>query len=245
MANIAPIVDSSHSPSPSAPLPKLALFSGHDTTLMPMLATLGDKVWSGTEWAPYASIILIEIHEILNADEAFPSGYAFRLIYNGQVLTSKMDGCAAGSELCDSQVLVKQVMPFAKYMERDCASTFAPAVPPAAPASDSDDLMKEMKTATENLVAAPGGVWVIVVTVLISMTAGGILMWLLMRRQMKKYADYRRESVLGDLSLRVMSNDENQFHTEGDQGGIDSAVSTGGYGATNEDEKKVDFPNLL
>jgi ubiquitin-like domain-containing CTD phosphatase 1 len=41
--------------------PKLALFSGHDTTLMPILATLGGDVWAGAEWAPYASMILIEL----------------------------------------------------------------------------------------------------------------------------------------------------------------------------------------
>ena len=54
MSNISPIVN----PPPTKdgsnknPPPKFALFSGHDTTLMPLLASLGDKVWSGLEWAP-------------------------------------------------------------------------------------------------------------------------------------------------------------------------------------------------
>ena len=53
MSNILPIVnpptkDGNKDPPP----PKFALFSGHDTTLMPLLASLGDKVWSGLEWAP-------------------------------------------------------------------------------------------------------------------------------------------------------------------------------------------------
>jgi ubiquitin-like domain-containing CTD phosphatase 1 len=59
MTNILPIVDPTNHPSSSSssssgtpPPPKLGLFSGHDTTLMPILATLGDKVWPGTEWAP-------------------------------------------------------------------------------------------------------------------------------------------------------------------------------------------------
>ena len=43
---------SSSSSSGTPPPPKLGLFSGHDTTLMPILATLGDKVWPGTEWVP-------------------------------------------------------------------------------------------------------------------------------------------------------------------------------------------------
>ncbi len=40
-------------------------------------------------------------------DGVFPLGYAFRLIYNGKVLTSNMDGCDL--DLCNSRVLVKQV----------------------------------------------------------------------------------------------------------------------------------------
>jgi len=117
MANILPIVDSASYPSSGSPPPKLALFSGHDTTLMPLLATLGGEVWDGTEWAPCASMIQIEIHKIMDSDQSsnFPSGYTFRLTMNGKILTSsKMEGCIDGLELCDSQVLVKRVMPFAK-----------------------------------------------------------------------------------------------------------------------------------
>lgn len=246
MANILPIVDSSSSqPSsgasqpPPPPPPKLALFSGHDTTLMPLLATLGDEVWSGTEWAPYASMLLIEIHEILNHDPDFPSGYAFRLIYNGNILTSKMDGCNEGSELCDSQVLVKQIMPFAKYKERDCASTSSSIVVP----TPADDLVTEMEMATHNLLVAPGGVWVIVVLVLSSMAVGSILMWCLMRCRMRKYHSYKSETVLGDLSMRAFEEDAHYFHSE-QRPGIDSAIPTG-YGATIGDEKKIDEDALI
>jgi hypothetical protein len=40
-------------------------------------------------------------------DGVFPSGYAFRLIYNGKVITSIMDGWDL--DLCDSRVLVEWV----------------------------------------------------------------------------------------------------------------------------------------
>jgi hypothetical protein len=43
------------------PSPKLALFAGHDTTLMPLLASLGPDLWKDTEWAAYASMMLIEV----------------------------------------------------------------------------------------------------------------------------------------------------------------------------------------
>lgn len=124
MSNILPIVEfTTINNIGRQPVPKLALFSGHDTTLMPILATLGQDVWSGFEWAPYASMFLIEIYEMLNTnkDSEFPSGYAFRIIYNGEVLTSRMERCS--SELCDSQVLVNLVMQFAMFEERDCASS--------------------------------------------------------------------------------------------------------------------------
>lgn len=39
---------------------RLALFSGHDTTILPLLVTLGPDVWDG-QWPPYASMMIIEV----------------------------------------------------------------------------------------------------------------------------------------------------------------------------------------
>mmetsp|Transcript_23792 Transcript_23792/g.42803 ORF Transcript_23792/g.42803 Transcript_23792/m.42803 type:complete len:300 (-) Transcript_23792:716-1615(-) len=239
MANILPIVDSANNPSSGTSLPKLALFSGHDTTLMPLLATLGDKVWSGTDWPPYASMIQIEIHEITNLNEGsdFPSGYAFRLVYNGAVLTERIDGCAADSELCDSQVLVNQVMAFAKYQERDCVA--ASVVPPYEKPYE-DGLVKEMKTASEELVAAPGGVWVVVVFAMFCMLLGGMLAYFLMKRQMRKTRRYRQNSsALGGFSMTDIEDDETRFQSE-DNPLIDSALLLK-YGATHSTHKKTNF----
>ena len=231
MANILPLVDSDNPAANSGMrrIPKLALFSGHDTTLMPILATLGDDVWDGTEWAPYASMIQIEIHRIYRRDgdyptlHDFPSGYAFRLIYNGKVLTSKMDGCASGSELCDSRVLVKQVMPFAKYNERNCAST----------RSVSDNLMTEMETAVQNMVATPGGVGVVILLVMISFSIGVIVMYYLTKRGLQRTHGYRESLALGDLSMRVMDGNDSPSSS------IDSAVPAK-YGATNGHGVNID-----
>ena len=38
---------------------KLAIYSGYDSTIMEVLASLG--AWSGQEWPPYASMILLEV----------------------------------------------------------------------------------------------------------------------------------------------------------------------------------------
>jgi hypothetical protein len=43
------------------PPAKLAIYSGYDSTIMQLLATLG--AWDGTEWPPYASMVLIEVRK--------------------------------------------------------------------------------------------------------------------------------------------------------------------------------------
>jgi len=109
------------------PPPKLAIFSAHDLTILPLLATLGEEVWDGEDWAPYASLIVIEIHDIINSSsaevaKAYPSGQAFRLVYNGDVVTPKMRGCLTNSDLCDISILLDRVLSFATE-DRDCDST--------------------------------------------------------------------------------------------------------------------------
>ncbi|KAH0482385.1 MAG: hypothetical protein KVP17_001958 [Porospora cf. gigantea B] len=65
------------------------LYSGHDTTIMPLLAALG--VWSPAEWPPYASIATLEF---LRSGERF----LFRIIYNGAAVTRRFKGC--DTDLC-------------------------------------------------------------------------------------------------------------------------------------------------
>jgi hypothetical protein len=60
---------------------------------------------------------LIEIRKFVNDDynkNIFPSKFIFRLIYNGKVLTSQMEGCTTDdSEVCDAHQLMARVTPFA------------------------------------------------------------------------------------------------------------------------------------
>jgi len=64
MDNIYYFVDKDSIPGSNFSSPKLALFSGHDTTIMPLLASLGPKLWNDTDWAPYASMFIIEVSQI-------------------------------------------------------------------------------------------------------------------------------------------------------------------------------------
>jgi hypothetical protein len=63
MANIDPILngESDQEGEREKSPPKLAVFSGHDTTIMPLLASLGPNVWNDTQWPPYASMMIIEV----------------------------------------------------------------------------------------------------------------------------------------------------------------------------------------
>jgi hypothetical protein len=122
MKNINPYLEGDESQG-TITAPKLALFSGHDTTIMPLLASIGPKLWNDTDWAPYASMLLIEIHELIDGQsdpETHTSKLAFRLIYNGKVLTQLVDNCHDNSELCDLVHLKAKVDPIATR-DTDCS----------------------------------------------------------------------------------------------------------------------------
>ncbi|OII72277.1 uncharacterized protein cubi_01610 [Cryptosporidium ubiquitum] len=93
-------------------VPKFILFSGHDTTIIPTLASL--DIWDG-HWPPYASTLIIEVYynpfikkesigdfstdqsRLESSQSILP--YYIRLLYNGVVLTGKLKGCN-GNEIC-------------------------------------------------------------------------------------------------------------------------------------------------
>ena len=77
---------------------KFALFSGHDTTIMPFLAGLLGSNWD-RRWASYASMVTIEIYNSSTAG----SPDLFRVIYNGQ--EQQVPGCSS-TGLCDVSFLL-------------------------------------------------------------------------------------------------------------------------------------------
>jgi Histidine phosphatase superfamily (branch 2) len=99
----------------------LAVFSGHNTTIMPLLASLSPTLLDDNAWPPYASMIVLEIHAVTGElEHFFPSMYAFRLIFNGQSLTEKVEQCNEGMDLCDSAVLLNHVKRFSNLDQIDC-----------------------------------------------------------------------------------------------------------------------------
>jgi hypothetical protein len=55
----------------------------------------------------------------------FPSGRGFRIVLNGEVLTSRMDHC--DRDICDLNILMELVAPFATW-DRNCSSLQNPQV---------------------------------------------------------------------------------------------------------------------
>jgi Histidine phosphatase superfamily (branch 2) len=139
---------------------KLLLIAGHDTTIIPLLATLG--VWNDTTWPTYASMILLELHQ-LNIDgktsrKIFRSDYAFRLIYNGAVITSQIPKCPFDLELCDLSVLQELVI-----TTGDCTGQHAATVP-----------YQDAVTRTREIVSSPQGFIYLLLLVSGSAVAGGV-----------------------------------------------------------------------
>lgn len=134
--------------------PKFALWSGHDTTVMPLLAALG--VHDG-KWAPYAANFVVEVWR--RSDEptaakaalstvagdalapgaastaaAAAEGARVRLLYMGRDITSRLPGCKPEGGLCGYSHLEAALAPWSMSVGdwlEECAPT-APAAPSTA-----------------------------------------------------------------------------------------------------------------
>jgi hypothetical protein len=190
MVNINPFLTETQTVSQN-PAPKLALFSGHDTTIMPLLASLGSDVWNDTEWAPYASMMLIEIHELIDGQSdptLFTSNFAFRLLYNGKVLTPLVGGCPETCELCDIAHLKSKVDPIATR-NTDCA----------APTLESSPSPAFLYTST--------GIAMFASLVFLSGFSGSCLTFFIMKRRLVRYVG--RTTVDHDGTCHMDDADDN------------------------------------
>lgn len=160
------------------------LFSGHDTTIMPVLAAL--KIWDGV-WAPYASLIVIETF-------ASEGKHFFRIVYNGKVLTANFEGCS--EELCELSQLINYLSEFATS-DRDCAHSDA----------FEDNHYVDVKNGILSGGSFSDAVWVFIV-ILCSSLASYMTWRFSPDRNNEKYGKLREYSkdVLKDLS--IASDDE-------------------------------------
>jgi len=86
------------------------LYSGHAKEILFLMASLGSNMTKVLKYPSYASALIIEIHAVFQKSNI--SGRAFRMLYDGKVVTPYVDNCF-GQELCDLQVLLDVVGRFA------------------------------------------------------------------------------------------------------------------------------------
>jgi Histidine phosphatase superfamily (branch 2) len=115
--SLVPVADDNSSDNSDAHdrIPKLHIISGHDTTIMPLLAALDPNLWPDSEWPSYASLLVMELwHQPDDNDpdnDTNGGSFQFRLVYNGRVLT--MAGCTPNTDLCDVDLLLARLQDFA------------------------------------------------------------------------------------------------------------------------------------
>ncbi|KAG7369191.1 histidine phosphatase superfamily branch 2 protein [Nitzschia inconspicua] len=156
--------------------PKFALFSGHDTTIMPLLASLGTRLWNDTDWVPYATLMTIEIHELIDRQsdaKVYTSNFAFRLLYNGKVLTALVQGCPENADLCDIIHFQSKVNPIATR-NTDCS------VP--------DDPTKGSGSAGFWSLESSDGMALLATLVIVSGLCGSLLTLLTMNKRFSRYS---------------------------------------------------------
>eukprot|EP01039_Chlorochromonas_danica_P008062 gene8062-8892_t len=87
---------------------RLAVFAGHDTTVMPFLASVLGVEWDGL-WPGYASLVTIELY---SGSAASSVPWLFRMVYNSDPLL--VPGC--DDYLCDATILLDKLGYGQQYM---------------------------------------------------------------------------------------------------------------------------------
>ncbi|KAL3916551.1 MAG: hypothetical protein SGILL_005127 [Bacillariaceae sp.] len=219
LQNINPYLeaDTSNGDAENLAAPKLALIAGHDTTIMPLLASLGPTLWNDTAWPPYASMMNIELHELIDGQSdtsVYGSNFAFRLLYNGKILTSLIEGCQQDLELCDIVHFKALVDPIATR-NTDCASSSTAKVSILLSPS-----FLSLSTTT--------GAAIFVTLVLLSGVVGSSLTYVVMKSRFLRYAGRTKIEPNGAV-WTIDGNDDDDYGLEMREGGfhdepVDSSV---------------------
>lgn len=203
LANVQGMLDRTRNSStvvccpPRAP-PGIAIYSGHDTTLMPLLASLGGSVYDGS-WAPYASMLNLELYQQTRESQSDPMNdkdFWFRLVYNGEVLTPLLDGCNK-AELCRVDVLLQRVRSFTR--DYNCHNSVVTANPTTSSGNESIDVF-----------SSPGGIAAVCLLILGSALFGSLSTYLYVVDRTRRRGDRQRLSQT-DLDEDGISM---QFHQE-------------------------------
>ena len=118
---------------------------------------------------PSLDPIPAQIHEFIDGKEdtdLYKRDFGFRLLYNGDVYTSRIKGCPKDHDICDIDVLLDRIEPFAKRDRPDCAMS-------------SDAVLQDQGgTAQQNQSAIPsstGGILLLLGVVVVSALFGATI----------------------------------------------------------------------
>jgi hypothetical protein len=126
---------------------KLAVFSAHDTTVMPFLAAILGANWD-MQWATYAAMVTIELYNrSTTTPQTTDEEHLFRMVYNGKTLL--VPGC--DDSLCNLSVLL------------DALSFGQEAMPCSVPASDDISTSSCSGGSSEKVGSLNLGEWVMIV----------------------------------------------------------------------------------
>lgn len=108
--------------APSGHAARLVLFSGHDTVVAPLLASLGGlSAPDACRWPPYASHLTFELWE---GDGGRARSLAVRVLFNGRAITRHLSGCAA--EYCPLDDLRRTVAALTSEFTSACGVDTVP-----------------------------------------------------------------------------------------------------------------------
>lgn len=162
---------------------KFALWSAHDTSIMPFLAALLGDSWD-RKWARYAALVSIEIYNstVVGSDDMF------RMVYNGEPLL--FPGCT--TTICDVSVLLGS-MSFAQETMPDCA----------AESEDSPGTAGNSNLGTKKTLDSDSWILVCFASVILGISIGGFISWFYLKRKFSSETENR--TVL--MGLQGDSND--------------------------------------
>ena len=134
---------------------KFLLYSAHDTTVMPLLATLLGDSWDG-RWSPYAAMMTLELYQPSSSSSVGTQGTLFRMVYDGAPVL--LPGC--NDTLCDATVLVDALAFGQENMPCPSTSTTASSGGSSSSKSGGDDDDGDDNCGTMN-----DGMWAVVMVI--------------------------------------------------------------------------------
>jgi ubiquitin-like domain-containing CTD phosphatase 1 len=141
----------------------------------------------------------LKIHEIVDGSdlESFQTNFGFRLMYNGQVLTSQVEGCPPDAVLCDAKNLIARVQKFANRSV-DCVDP------------DAGKTHVHAMKVVESLLTTTGGIILALAVAALSAMLGAVGVFFY---------------LTGTLPTKDMIKKSSQFDDESSAGGRSSVVS--------------------